>query len=98
MTIRITSQEITIRYGIFGYTQVLNNIKEVIVDETPMIRYGGWGIRIGRFRGKWRLIFNVIGRKCVLLQLNQGRFREFVFSTNSPNEIIKIIGGRVLKV
>ena len=96
LTIRISSQEIAIRYGIVGHTQSWNNVKDVILDETSMIRYGGWGIRIGRFGGKWRLIFNVIGKKCVLLQLNQGRFRELVFSTNSPEEIVKIIKERVL--
>jgi hypothetical protein len=95
LTIRITSQEIAIRYGIIGHTQSWNNVKDVLLDETSMIRYGGWGIRIGRFGGKWRLIFNVLGKKCVLLQLNQGRFREFVFSSNTPKEIIKIIRERV---
>ncbi len=95
MTIRITSKKITIRYGIIGHSQLWNNVEDVILDETSMISYGGWGIRIGRFGGKWRLIFNVIGKKCVLLQLNQGRFREFVFSTNFPEEIFKIIRERV---
>ena len=73
----------------------MENEINAILDETSMIRYGGWGIRIGRFGGRWRLIFNVIGKKGVLLQLNQGKFREFVFSTNSPKEIIKIIKDQV---
>lgn len=95
LTIKITSEKITIRYGIVGHTLLWNKVEDVFLDETSMIRYGGWGLRIGRFGGKWRLIFNVIGKKCVLLQLNQGRFRELVFSTNSPEEIVKIIRERV---
>ncbi|MFW9780374.1 MAG: hypothetical protein ACFFE8_16145 [Candidatus Heimdallarchaeota archaeon] len=91
MTIRLTSREIIIRYGKFGRTESWQNVKAVTYDETPMIGYLGWEIRIVRFRGKWRLVFNVIGKKCVILHLNQGRFREFAFSTNSPDEIIKII-------
>ncbi|MFW9856655.1 MAG: hypothetical protein ACFFFG_16510 [Candidatus Thorarchaeota archaeon] len=97
MTIGLTSREITIRYGIFGRTESWQNVKAVTYDETPMIGYLGWGIRIIRFRGKWRLIFNVMGEKCVILHLNQGRFREFVFSTNSPDEIIKIIREKTLQ-
>ncbi|MFX1515332.1 MAG: hypothetical protein ACFFC6_03425 [Promethearchaeota archaeon] len=97
MTIELTSQEVTIRYGIFGHTESWNNVKAVTYDETPMIGYLGWGIRIGRFGGKWRLIFNVIGKKCVLLHLNQGIFREFVFSTNFPEEIIEIIREKILQ-
>ncbi len=97
LTIRITSQEITIRYGAFGYTQLWSNVKDLIFDDTSIIKYWGWGIRIGRFGGKWRLIFNIIGKKGVLLQLNQGRFREFVFSTNSPEEIIKIVREKVFQ-
>ena len=98
LTIRITSQEITIKYGIISHKQSWTNVSDVILDETSIIKYGGWGIRIGRFGGKWRLIFNVIGKKCLLLQLNQGRFHEFVFSTTNPEEIVKIIKERVLVV
>ena len=98
LTIRITSQEITIKYGIISHNQSWTNVSDVILDETSIIKYGGWGIRIGRFGGKWRLIFNVIGKKCLLLQLNQGRFHEFVFSTTNPEEIVKIIKERVLVV
>ncbi|TES83470.1 MAG: hypothetical protein E3J91_02070 [Hadesarchaea archaeon] len=61
------------------------------MDEASTIRYGGWGIRIGRVKGKWILVYNVIRCPRVVLSLREGRFREFVFSTKSPEQVIKVV-------
>ena len=94
LTIRMTSNSIKVGYGISKYTILWKNIEDCYLDKTSIRRYGGWGIRLSKVKGKWRLVYNVIGYPRVLLSLNQGKFREFVFSTKTPEEVIKIIKQR----
>jgi len=94
LTIRITHLSVKVSYGIFKHTITRENIKDCYLDETSIISYGGWGIRIGRFKGKWRLVYNVIGVPRVMLSLKKGKFKEFVFSTEKPEEVINIIRQR----
>ena len=89
--IKITSQYISVGYGIFKNNIPLENIVDCYLDEASTIRYGGWGIRIGSVKGKLKLVYNIIGVLRVMLSLNKGKFKEFVFSTNNPQKVIKIV-------
>lgn len=91
LVIRMTPRSIAVGYGIFKRTIIWENIEGCYLDEASTIRYGGWGIRIGRVKGKWRWVYNVIGGPRVVLSLREGRFREFVFSTKSPEQVIKVV-------
>ena len=95
LTIRITTKDIKIRYGVFRRTILWNDIDNCYFDETSIISYGGWGIRIGKVDGKWRLVYNIIGVPRVVLSLKKGKFREFVFSTKNPDEVIEAIKQRI---
>ncbi len=90
LSIKMTPQSIVVGYGIFKHTIPWKDVEDSYLDEASTIRYGGWGIRIGRFKGKWRLVYNVIGGPRVVLLLKKGRFRELVFSTKKPEEVIKV--------
>ena len=91
LVIRITSKSMVVGYGVFKQDISWQNIKDCYLDKTSTIRYGGWGIRIGRVKGKWRLVYNVMGGPRVVLSLKKGRFREFVFSTKSPEHVMRVI-------
>ena len=91
LSIKMTPRYISVGYGIFKHNIPWENIEDCYLDEASTIRYGGWGIRIGRVKGKWRLVYNVIGGPRVVLSLNKGKFREFVFSTNNPQKVIEIV-------
>jgi len=91
LVIRMTPRSIAVGYGIFKHTIIWENIEGCYLDEASTIRYGGWGIRIGRVKGKWILVYNVIRCPRVVLSLRGGRFREFVFSTKSPEQVIKVV-------
>ncbi|MBZ9569307.1 hypothetical protein KJA16_00100 [Patescibacteria group bacterium] len=94
LSIRITHLSVRVSYGIFKHTIPWENIKNCYIDEVSTIRYGGWGIRIGRVKGKCRLVYNVIGAPRVVLSLKKGKFKEFVFSTEKPKEVMNIIRQR----
>jgi len=94
LSIRITHLSVKVSYGIFRYIIPWENIKNCYLDEASTINYGGWGIRIGKVQGRWRLVYNVIGAPRVVLSLKKGKFKEFVFSTEKPEEVMNIIRER----
>jgi hypothetical protein len=91
LSIKMTFRSVVVGYGIFKRTIPWENIERCYLDEVSSIRYGGWGIRIGRVKGKWRLVYNVIGGPRVVLSLKRGWFGEFVFSTKNPEEVMKVV-------
>lgn len=98
LIIRMTHRSLFVDYGIFKHTIHWENIEDCYPDEASVIRYGGWGIRIGRVKGKWRQVYNVIGGPRVVLLLKKGRFKEFVFSTKNPEEVMKVVKERIGRI
>ncbi|MBE0516747.1 MAG: hypothetical protein IBX41_05080 [Methanophagales archaeon] len=91
LSIKMTPRSVVVGYGIFKRTIFWENIERCYLDAASSIRYGGWGIRIGRVKGKWRLVYNVIGGPRVVLSLKRGWFGEFVFSTRNPEEVMRVV-------
>ena len=98
LTIRMTPGSISVGYGIIKHSILWENVEDSYLDEASTIRYGGWGIRIAKVKGKWRLVYNVIGGPRIVLSLKRGRFKEFVFSTKNPEEVIKIAKERIGRI
>ena len=94
LSIKITHLSVRVSYGIFRHIIPWENVKDCYLDEASTISYGGWGIRIGRVKGRWILVYNVIGAPRVVLSLKKGKFKEFVFSTEKPEEVMNIIKQR----
>lgn len=97
LSVEITGESIIVGYGILKEKILLENIEDCYLDKTSAIYYGGWGIRISRINGKWRKVYNTVGEPRVVLLLKAGRFREFVFSTKNPEEIINLIKEQIKK-
>jgi len=93
--IKMTSDSIVVRYG-FKHTILYKDIEDCYVDKLSFIRFigrGGFGPgKIGRANGKWRSVYTVIGYPRIVLSLKDGKFfKEFVFSTKNPEEVMSII-------
>ncbi len=96
LSIKMTSQVITVGYGIFKNTILWEDIDDCYLDEASAIRYGGWGIRMGMVGGKWRSVYNIIGEPRIVLSLKKGRFfKEFVFSTKNLDKAMEIIKQKI---
>ncbi len=91
LTISMTPDAITVAYGRFKYTILWNNVAGFYLDKKPGIVYGGYGIRLGRVKGKSVLVYSVIGSPRVILELKEGRFSQFAFSTKHPDEVLNIV-------
>ena len=91
LTISISSRAVRVGFGNIRYSLPWSNIAGCHPDTASGLSYGGWGIRIARIEGKWRLGYTVIGASRVVLQLNEGRFSEIAFSTNDPDGICRIV-------
>ncbi|MCK4630513.1 MAG: hypothetical protein KAT40_03660 [Bacteroidales bacterium] len=90
LTIKLTPKHISVGYGVIKHSIPWENVEDCYLDEASTIKYGGWGIRIAKVKGKWRLVYNVVGGPRIVLSLKRGRFKEFAFSTKNPEEVIKI--------
>ena len=98
LAIEITTQSINVGFGVFKRAIPWDNINSCYLDDASAIRsYGGWGIRMAKVKGKWRLVYNVIGCPTVVLELERGRFREFVFSTKNPDGVMETARQQILK-
>lgn len=97
MTTRITSQSITVGFGWLKKTIPWSSVEDCYPDDTSALSYGGWGIRVARVKGNWRRAYSVIGCSGVVLKLKEGRLREFVFSTEDPEGILRIAGQQIGK-
>jgi hypothetical protein len=84
LTIRATSQSLNVGYGILKSTILWENIEDCYLDTASAISYGGWGIRIAKVEGRWKLVYNVLRIPRGVLSLDKGRFGELVISTKNP--------------
>jgi len=91
LKVSATSQTITIAYGKIKYTIAWQNVKSYYQDTNTGLAYGGWGIRVGFARGKSVLVYNVIGYPRIVLELYEGKFAQFAFSTRQPEAVMDIV-------
>jgi hypothetical protein len=98
LTIGITPHYITVAFGIFKQTISWENVSGCYVawgSSAP--DYWSWGVSVRRVSGKWRRGFSVSGCSNVVLQREEGMFKEFAFSTKDPERVMDIIRQRVWK-
>ena len=95
LAIRITSEEVVVSYGLFRHRVKWRDIEDCHADEASAKWYGGYGIRVGWYAGKRRLIYNTIGDPRVVLLTGSTSTPEFVFSTGQPDEVIRTVSGRL---
>ena len=91
LRITMTPRFIQVGYGVLKRTIPWGSIEHCYLDEASTVRYGGWGIRIARVKGRWRLVYNVMGGPRIVLSLKEGRFRELAFSTRNPEEVLRVV-------
>ena len=84
LDIIITDELATVGFGIVRSRTRWQDIRDCYRDEASVLVYGGWGIRIGRYRGLWRLAFTTIGAPRIVLLRRDRVFPELVFSTGDP--------------
>lgn len=93
LQLEITPQRICLRFGLFEWSEPLENIENCFVDETSLWRIGGAGIHFSLFAGRYRAMFNFLEYPRIVLGLKhkRGPVREIAFSTRHPGQVISLI-------
>lgn len=91
LSIVITTSSIIVAYGLVKSEIVWNRVESCSLDKTSAWRYGGWGIRLRKIAGRWGIVYSIIGGQRVTVSLNDGAFKDIVFSTKYPEEVMDVI-------
>ena len=99
LVIRILSGELHLKFGVFGWTVPLHSIEKAYADQTSLWRIGGAGIHFSIIRGRYRAMLNFLEypRVVVALKEKRGLVSDVAFSTERPDEIMRIIGASVVR-
>ena len=91
MQIGITDDMLRASFGFIKFKIPLDGIADVYTDEKSSLKYGGWGVRMRKYKEGWVLAYTTIGYKRVVVELKEHKYKRFIFSTAHPEEVINII-------
>jgi hypothetical protein len=94
LIIRLTSESLKLRFGIFTWTVPLDKVEECRLDDIPVLmRIGGAGIHFMVIRKRYRASFNFLEhpRVVIALQRKVGIVRDISFSTRRPDDVIQLL-------
>ena len=94
LRIGITSNLLRASFGFIKFEVPLSSVSNVYADEKSSLKYGGWGVRMRKYKEGWVLAYTTIGYKRVVLELEGHKYRRFVFSTAHPEEVVDVIKQR----
>jgi len=92
LVIQITPQFLKLKFGVFIWTDRLDNIENCTIDELPwLLRYGGAGIHFMTVRERYRASFNFLEypRVVIALKHKRGLVRDLSISTRHPEKVIQ---------
>jgi hypothetical protein len=92
LIIRLTSEALHLKFGIFTWTIPLDNVGECRLDDLPkLMRYGGAGIHFMVIRRRYRASYNFLEypRVVIALKKKAGVVQDISFSTRHPDEVIR---------
>ena len=95
LIIRLTPEILKLSFGIFSWTIPIENIEDCQLDDgLPLLmKYGGAGIHFMTVHQRYRASFNFLEypRVVVALKVKQGPVRDISFSTQQPDEVIRLV-------
>ena len=99
LVIRIFTDGLSLKFGLFSWRIPRRNIDKVMLDETSLWRIGGAGIHFSIIDCRYRAMWNFLEypRIVVALKKKKGLVRDIAFSTKRPEEIMCIIKASVAK-
>ena len=91
LRVGITPDLLRASFGFIKFEVSLGSVSNVYKDEKSSLKYGGWGVRMRKYKEGWVLAYTTIGYKRVALELEENKYRRFIFSTAHPEEVVNII-------
>ncbi len=104
LVISVDDEALTVVFGYVGWPAQRVPLSEIArarpIDYRPILTFGGWGIRFGRFEGEKTGVYSVRGKRGVLLELNESRrvcrvrTTRFLLGSQEPERLVAAIGKR----
>ena len=95
LIIRLSSECLKLKFGIFTWRVHLDNIDECLHDDNipTLMRLGGAGIHFMMVRKRYRASFNFLEHPRVVISFKRkaGLVRDISFSTRQPNDVIRYV-------
>jgi len=93
LVIRISTEGLQLKFGLFSWTVPWHTVADAYPDETPLWRVGGAGIHFSIISGRYRAMLNFLEHPRIVIELKEkrGPVRDVAFSTERPNEMLRII-------
>jgi len=94
LVIRLTSQALMLKFGIFTWNVPLDNVGACKLDDIPILLWmGGAGIHFMLIRKRYRASFNFLEHPRVVVALKRKRWlvRDISFSTCQPDEVLRLL-------
>ena len=88
--IRLTDVDVRVSYGLFGKTLAWKDVASCGTDTQSVLRYGGWGIRIGMIRGKPVWVYNTFGGTRVAFLAKGNKPRGIAVTSRNPEKLMRI--------
>ena len=94
LNINLTQEVLTLKFGLFRWTVPVENIAACQIDVLPLfMRYGGAGVHFMLIDGRYRASFNFLEYPRIVVSFKRmvGPVKDLSFSTQNPEEIIRLI-------
>jgi len=94
LLIRLTTESLSLTFGIFTWEVPLENVEACRVDSLPLVmKYGGAGIHFMFIRGRYRASFNFLEypRVVIAFKRKAGPVRDISFSTRRPDDVLRLL-------
>jgi Ca2+/Na+ antiporter len=94
LVIRLTSESLTLTFGIFTWKVPLDNVEDCRLDAIPLLmRMGGAGIHFMSIRRRYRASFNFLEYPRVVIAFKKkiGPVRDISFSTRQPDDVVRLV-------
>jgi hypothetical protein len=95
MIIKIGAKYMVVSFGIFKKFFAWESIESCREDDRHAMKYGGWGVRFARIEGMPVMAYIVENTPRVVLVLKDHKYKEFVFSTKNPQDVLNIIRQKI---
>jgi len=80
-----------VRIGFFHLSRPWSAVTGAHRDSREGSFYGGWGVKGRKVGGKWIQAFTTVKQPRVVIMLEDTDYRELVFSTRRPDEVLELI-------
>ena len=98
LVILISPQALKLKFGLFGWTEKLDNIASCSIDQLPwMLQYGGAGVHFMTVNQRYRASYNFLEYPRVVIKLKRkrGLVSDLSFTTRQPEQVIHILDGKL---